>query len=71
MTSEWLIWKDLEGHSRGLIEILTANLLGGNEENRETRQSAGPRFEPDISRMEVYNVTFHMLSICGIGYLTL
>jgi len=59
----------LEGHTRGLIEILSANLLGGNEENRETRQSAGPKFEPDISRMQVYYVTFLILLIHGMGYL--
>jgi hypothetical protein len=69
MTSEWLVLKYLDGHSRGLIEILSANLLGGNEENRETRQNAGPRFEPDISRMQVYHVTFRILLTRGMGYL--
>lgn len=49
--------------------ILLANLLGGNVENRETCQSAGPRFEPDISRMQIYHVTFRILLIRGMGYL--
>ena len=69
MTSKWLILKYLDGHSRGLIEILSANLLGGNEENRATRQSAGSRFEPDISRIQVYHVTFRILLTRGMGYL--
>jgi hypothetical protein len=66
MTSECLIWKNLEGRRHGLIEILSANLLGGNEENRETRKSAGPNFEPDISRMQAYNVTFRIDIWCRL-----
>jgi len=41
MTSEWLILKFLEGHTRGLVEILSANLLEGNEKTVKHVRAVG------------------------------
>jgi hypothetical protein len=40
MTDEWWIEKDLEGTGRSLIGVLSRNLPGGTENNRENPQNS-------------------------------
>jgi hypothetical protein len=61
ITEEWWIGKDLEGGSRGLIELLSRHLPGGAERNHEKCHSeypvSRPRSEQNISWVRVKCVT--------------
>jgi hypothetical protein len=57
------VGKDLEGSGSGLIEILSSN-LPGTEENYEKSQSrqpvSRPRFEPNTSPSEYKSRALHL-----------